>query len=213
MSDQKSSGGSPADPSRSTMSDRAQPSGAQTHDAEQGARLVGKLVVLRAVQESDLDQLRAWYNHPDIFPFMGSREPLTAQSQRGWFDRIKTDSGTAVFAVERRDTCQLIGSVTLRNLLDDARRAELGILIGEASSGYGSAAIRTLLTHAFGPLAMNCVSLEVRGDNRRAITAYMRAGFRPEGVLRRRMLKSGVLHDVYSMSILKDEFFQDPDDV
>ncbi|MBU6151612.1 MAG: GNAT family N-acetyltransferase, partial [Chloroflexi bacterium] len=49
---------------------------------------------------------------------------------------------------------------------------------------YGSDVVRTVLAHAFGGLDLQCVSLEVRSDNRRAITAYMRAGFRPEGVLR-----------------------------
>jgi RimJ/RimL family protein N-acetyltransferase len=164
------------------------------------------------VRAGDLDQLRAWYNDPSIFPFMGRHEPLTDRDQRDWFNGLHANNGTKVFAVDSRDTAELIGSLTLRNLLDSARRGELGILIGQASSGYGSDAIRTLLTYAFEGLSLNCVSLEVRGDNRRAITAYMRAGFRPEGVLRRRMLKCGVLHDVYSMSILRDEFFQDRDD-
>ena len=100
----------------------------------------------------------------------------------------------------------LIGSITLRNLDDPARRGELGVLLGVAGSGYGSDAVRTVLTHAFGDLNPQCVSLEVRGDNRRAITAYMRAGFRPEGVLRRRLFKAGELHDLYAMSILREEF-------
>ena len=103
----------------------------------------------------------------------------------------------------------IIGSVTLRNLADRARRAELGVLIGIAGSGFGSDAVRTVLAHAFGSLNIQCVSLEVRGDNRRAITAYMRAGFRPEGVLRRRLLKDGSLHDLYSMSVLREEFNED----
>ena len=37
----------------------------------------------------------------------------------------------------------------------------------------------------------------------------MRAGFRPEGILRRRLLKDGILHDLYSMSILREEFEAD----
>jgi RimJ/RimL family protein N-acetyltransferase len=34
----------------------------------------------------------------------------------------------------------------------------------------------------------------------------MRAGLRPEGILRRRLLKGGQLHDRYAMSILREEF-------
>jgi RimJ/RimL family protein N-acetyltransferase len=116
------------------------------------------------------------------------------------------DPDTFVWAVERIDDRTLIGSVTLRNLTDPARRGELGVLIGVPGSGYGSDAVRTVLAHAFTHLGLQCVSLEVRGDNRRAITAYMRAGFRPEGILRRRLLKAGELHDLYAMSILREEF-------
>jgi RimJ/RimL family protein N-acetyltransferase len=39
----------------------------------------------------------------------------------------------------------------------------------------------------------------------------MRAGFRPEGVLRRRLRKAGEYHDLYSMSILREEFAIDPE--
>ena len=172
----------------------------------------GKLVTLRPVREADLEELRVWYNHPENFPFMGRPAPLTEESQRRWFHSLADDPGAKVFAVVRIDNDRLIGSITLRNLHDPAKRGELGILMGEGGSGYGTDAIRTMLSHAFGPLSLNSVSLEVRGDNRRAITAYMRSGFRPEGVLRRRMFKSGALHDLYSMSILREEFLQDRDE-
>lgn len=106
----------------------------------------------------------------------------------------------------RTTDAELIGSFTFRNLTYPARRGELGVLLGIPGSGFGSDAVRTVLAHAFGGLDLQCVSLEVRGDNRRAITAYMRAGFRPEGVLRRRLSKVGELHDLYAMSILREEF-------
>src|SRR5688500_3971884 len=140
---------------------------------------------------------------------MGRQTPLTEADQRAWFGSISGDRSTLVLAIVEQGSDDLLGSVTLRNLTDPAGRGDLGILMGRPGSGFGADAIRTLLRHAFLTLRLNCVSLEVRGDNRRAITAYMRSGFRPEGVLRRRMLKGGVLYDVYSMSILREEFLED----
>jgi len=172
-------------------------------------RLVGDTVALRPVTEEDLPMLKELYNRPDIFPYMARPEPLTDEDQRGWFERLKADPSTRVFVVELREGGDVLGSITLRNLTDPAKRGEIGILMGRAGSGYGSDAIAALLRYAFDTLQLNCVSLEVRGDNRRAITAYMRAGFRPEGVLRRRLLKAGVLYDLYSMSVLREEFLQD----
>jgi len=171
--------------------------------------LHGASVVLRPVTEADLSALLAWYNAPDTFKYMGRETPLTLADQHAWLTTSRSDSGSLVWAVQQRDKDSLIGSITLRNLTDRARRAELGVLIGISGSGFGSDAVHTVLAHAFGALGIQCVSLEVRGDNRRAITAYMRAGFRPEGILRRRLLKDGVLHDLYSMSILREEFEAD----
>ena len=164
---------------------------------------------LRPLTEADLSALLAWYNAPDTFRFMGRETPLTMADQFAWLTTSRLDPGTLVWAVHRRGTGSLIGSITLRNLTDRARRAELGVLLGIPGSGFGSDAVQTVLAHAFEVLGIQCVSLEVRGDNRRAITAYMRAGFRPEGILRRRLLKDGTLHDLYSMSILREEFEAD----
>jgi RimJ/RimL family protein N-acetyltransferase len=173
------------------------------------ALLNGTLVKLRALCEADLPTLREWYNDPKIFPYMGRPSPLSVDEQHSWFRRVQTSADVRVFAVVAMDNGDLLGSITLRNLTDPAKRGELGILLGHPSSGYGSDAIRTLLSYAFIDLGLACVSLEVRGDNRRAITAYMRAGFRPEGVLRRRLLKDNVLYDLYSMSILSEEFLEE----
>ena len=171
--------------------------------------LHGASVDLRPVFETDLASLLSWYNAPDTFRFMGRQVPLTMEDQTAWHQASLSDSGSCTWAVHRTDMHSLIGSITLRNLTDRARRAELGVLIGIPGSGFGSDAVHTVLAHAFGALGIQCVSLEVRGDNPRAITAYMRAGFRPEGILRRRLLKDGVLHDLYSMSILREEFEAD----
>ena len=168
--------------------------------------LHGQSVTLRPVESADLEPLRRWYNAPETFRYMGRDEPLTAKAQAEWHTRTRDDPSTLAWAVARTDDGALIGSITLRNLADPARRGELGVLLGVPGSGYGSDAVRTVLAHAFGDLDLRCVSLEVRGDNRRAITAYMRAGFRPEGVLRRRLIKAGELHDLYAMSILREEF-------
>ena len=146
--------------------------------------LHGTTCDLRPVTEEDLSALLAWYNATDIFKYMGRETPLTMADQHAWLTTSRSDPGSLVWAVQQRDTASLIGSITLRNLTDRARRAELGVILGVAGSGFGSDAVDAVLSHAFEVLGIQCVSLEVRGDNRRAITAYMWAGFRPEGILR-----------------------------
>lgn len=158
------------------------------------------------VDEPDLEPLRHWYNAPETFRYMGRNTPLDATSQLAWFDHSRHDPASCVWAIDRADTHSLIGSITLRNLTDPARRGVLGVLLGVSGSGFGSDSVGTVLAYVFSPLTLQCVSLEVRGDDPRAITAYMRAGFRPEGILRRRLLKDGQRHDLYAMSILREEY-------
>jgi len=140
---------------------------------------------------------------------MARDTPLTREDQRRWYEAMVRQADTRVFALERKNTGALVGSITLRHLLDPARCGELGILVGYPGSGLGSDAVRTLLRYAFTELGLKTVCLAVRGDNRRAITAYMRAGFRPEGVLRQRLAKSTHVYDLFSMSILREEFLED----
>ena len=148
--------------------------------------LHGQSVTLRPVESADLEPLRRCYNAPETFHYMGRDEPLTAKADADWHTRTRDNQSVLAWAVARTVNSTLIGSITLRNLTDPARRGELGVLLGVPGSGSGSDAVRTVLAHAFLDLDLQCVSLEVRGDNRRAITAYRRAGFRPEGLLRRR---------------------------
>ena len=168
--------------------------------------LTGTIVELRSVTESDLNNLVNWYNEPNIFRFMSRDTPLTMDDQMAWYASTQSSPNVLVWAVIDRDTKTLIGSATLRNLTDAARRAEIGVLLGVSGSGFGSDVVRVILSYAFKVLDIQCVSSEVRGDNRRAISTNMRAGFKPEGILRRRLLKDGTLHDLYSMSILREEF-------
>ena len=147
-------------------------------DVPAGEILDGDQIRLRPVAHRDLSQLREWYNRPDIFRYMGRDLPLTDADQERWFENLRENRGTRVYVVEQQSADTLLGSITLRNLDDPTGRGELGIMMGYGGSGHGSDAIRTLLCFAFQRLTLNCVSLEVRGDNRRAITAYMRAGFR-----------------------------------
>jgi len=50
--------------------------------------------------------------------------------------------------------------------------------------GLGAEALRVVLAHAFGPLGLHRVSLEVYDFNERAIHVYEKVGFRHEGRMR-----------------------------
>ena len=89
------------------------------------------------------------------------------------------------------------------------RSGVFGIIIGEHeywSKGYGTDATRTLLDFAFGELGLHRVELEVNDFNPRAVRAYEKAGFKRDGVLRDSLYREGKFHDVFVMSILREEW-------
>ena len=121
--------------------------------------LHGASVDLHPVTEADLSALLAWYNAPDIFKYMGRETHLTMADQHAWLSISRSDPGMLVWAVYRRDTASLIGSITLRNLMDRAKRAELGVLPGISGSGFGSDAVHTVLAHASAGLTSSALVL------------------------------------------------------
>ena len=87
-------------------------------------------------------------------------------------------------AVSSEDTA--IGYVCLKGINAEVSAAELGIAIMEKrfrGQGYGTEAVRLALEHAFGELGLDLVGLTVFPGNRRAISAYEKAGFEATRVL------------------------------
>jgi len=87
-------------------------------------------------------------------------------------------------AVSGEDTA--IGYVCLKGINAENAAAELGVAIMEKrfrGQGYGTEAVRLALGHAFGELGLDLVGLAVFPGNKRAISAYERAGFRATRLL------------------------------
>jgi RimJ/RimL family protein N-acetyltransferase len=111
-------------------------------------------------------------------------------------------------AIETSDGLH-IGSLGLHAINWKDRCAELGIVIGDKAywgQGYGTDAIQTLLSLAFGEMNLHCVVLRVDADNARAIRCYEKSGFQQEGISRHAVFREGTYHDQYVMSVLESEF-------
>ena len=85
----------------------------------------------------------------------------------------------------------------------------LGIIIGDKAywgQGYGTDAVRAMLSWAFGWLNLNRVYLTVYAYNERAIGCYLKCGFLQEGTMRQAHYSEGQYHDHLMMGILRNEF-------
>ena len=81
-----------------------------------------------------------------------------------------------------------IGNCMYYDIDTEARRAELGIMIGESeywNGGYGTDAVRTMLRHIFTTTWLQLVYLHTLTSNERAQRAFTKAGFEPDRELRK----------------------------
>ena len=150
--------------------------------------LEGTLVRLRAMEPGDLEDAYKWVNDREVTLWMTSlRYPVSRKDEQKWIDDAPTNSfGGVRLAIETKDG-KHIGGINLHRVNPEDRKAGLGIMIGEKdhwSNGYGTDAIKTLLSFAFDEMNLHRVWLHVFADNERAIGCYQKCGFREEGWLR-----------------------------
>lgn len=106
------------------------------------------------------------------------------------------------------DTGEFIGRLGYYNIDYRRREAELGIAIGEKDywgRGYGTDAVKTLLTHIFEATDLECVYLYTYAENVRAQHSFEKCGFRKIGKNRKFSLDRGS-HDEIRMEINRDEW-------
>jgi len=174
--------------------------------------IYGDKVRLRAIEREDLPRFVEWINDPEVRQGLNFYLPMSTVEEERWYEGyLERDPPERPLAIDVRDSDEWvhIGSCGLFSIDSRARKAELGILIGDKTywdRGYGTDTIRTLLHHAFESLNLNRISLQVFESNPRAIKVYKRVGFTAEGRLREARFSQGRYEDTIIMSILRDEW-------
>lgn len=171
----------------------------------------GDKVQLGPVQREYLSQYVEWLNNWEVSRFLAPGIPtlLSMDDEVEWYENRRRKGNSFVFAILTLADHRLIGNCGLENVDFKNRTAMFGIFIGDPkfqNKGYGTDAARTLLRYAFEQLGLNRVELEVYDFNPRAMRAYEKAGFRRDGVRRQALYRDGRFHDIYLMSILREEW-------
>ena len=112
----------------------------------------GKKVLLRAVEEGDLELLHKWSNDPDTQDIMGGIHfPSSMDFHKTWFQSLKTDQLNHRFAIEAPDV-GLIGLTSMINIDWRNNHAWHGVMLGDKDirgKGYGKDNLMTCMRYAF----------------------------------------------------------------
>lgn len=170
--------------------------------------LRGERVLLRPLGPQDIDNLWVDVQDPEGLRLTGTHHTFTFEEIAAYCASRADMTDRITLAVT--DPCDgaYLGEVVLMNHDEPNRSASLRIALGLGARGrgLGTEALRLVLAHAFGPLGLHRVSLEVFDFNTRAIRAYEKVGFRHEGRMRDALWWDGTPQDTLLMAVLAPEW-------
>ena len=168
--------------------------------------IIGERIILREIEEDDLNSIVKWRNDPDILRWLFSYSPLNETKQRRWYEKYLADDTQQTFIIEVKEEKIPIGTVGLTSIDYKNQRAELGVLIGDENwqnKGMGKEALDLLIKFAFDEMNIRKIKAIVFEENVPAIRLYKSCGFVEEGVLKKEVYKDGEFKSVMVMALFK----------
>lgn len=167
-------------------------------------------VYLRGIESSDYQTTFQWRNDEEIFSMVGGQKYyVTIEKEKRWAEQVALDNNNVRLMVCLKDGDKPIGIVSLTDINYVNRTAHSHILLGDKSSwgrGYGTEALRQLLTYAFDELGMNRVEAQILDTNAGSIRMHQKCGYVEEGIKRESIYKQGKYHNQLMVAVLKKDY-------
>lgn len=174
--------------------------------------ITGKKIVLRAIEESDLDLLHKWANDPNTQDAIGNIHfPSSMDFHKTWFQNLKNDQLNQRFAIEAPEI-GLIGMSTIINIDWRNNHAWHGVVLGDANirgKGYGVDNLMTIMRYAFEELHLERLDGQWIENNKIAQSLYCdKLGWKVEGRRRNYWFRKGRYWDSIIVGITKQDYHE-----
>lgn len=175
-------------------------------------KLQGQKVYLSPMNTCDYAKYTEWINDLNVAVRLGevASMNLNEEGEKEALEKMAKE-GYNFAIINKTDDC-LIGNISLMNINQIHRTAEVGLFIGDAenrSKGYGSEAMELALCYGFKILNLNNILLNVFSFNKNAHAMYKKVGFKEIGRRRKSYFYNNQYYDVVFMDILSEEFKSD----
>ncbi|QJD72423.1 UDP-4-amino-4,6-dideoxy-N-acetyl-beta-L-altrosamine N-acetyltransferase [Marinobacterium sp. LSUCC0821] len=156
------------------------------------------------MEESDLEQVLSWRNHPEIRRYMYSTHEIPMDEHCAWYASSSTDPRVELLIYEQGCKAQGFVNITRTGC---ANVADWGFYMApDAPKGCGRDLGKQALDYAFTKLRLHKVCGEVLGVNTRSIAFHKSLGFTEEGRLREQHCDASKFHDVVCFGLLSSEW-------
>lgn len=151
-----------------------------------------------------------WINNVENQIFINKRGLVQLiESEYDYYDALKIITTKKVFSIMIHESQKIIGRVSLMNISDKNRNAEMGIMIcdkSEQNKWYGSEVVKLILQYGFEVLALHKIKLYVLWNNLRAKSVYEKIGFRENGIIKEDLWDGEKYIDRIFMEIFRRDF-------
>lgn len=165
--------------------------------------LIGNRIILRPITMDDTELIIKWRNTESVRQNFIFQEIFTAEIHNRWMENEVASGKVVQYIIYERDTEQPIGSVYLRDIDPENKKAEFGIFIGEECArgkGYGQESTRLICEYGHSSLDLHKIMLRVFEDNKAAVNSYLAAGFEEEALLRDEIRQQGKYRNIILMA-------------
>ena len=166
-------------------------------------------IKIREISESDTENIVKWRNSKHVMDVFIDRNPLTSQTHLNWLNNYVKSGKVAQYIAFDEEKGVDFGSVYLRDIDLNNKKAEFGIFIGEKEyigRGMGSIITKELIDIGFDELGLNKIYARILDFNKASYNMFMKLGFKQDAIMREDVIIDGKPIDVYFVSILKKEW-------
>tara|TARA_R100000935_G_scaffold4427_1_gene10469 strand:+ start:17873 stop:18364 length:492 start_codon:yes stop_codon:yes gene_type:complete len=154
--------------------------------------------------ESDLEQVLAWRNHPDIRRYMYTQHEITLTEHTNWYKKVNDNLNQYLLIFELNGTPT--GFVNIKRL-EGGAVADWGFYVApDSEKGTGRKLGSTILSYAFETLKLHKICGQAVAYNIPSVKFHMSLGFIQEGLLREQYFDGQSYNDVVHFGLLANEW-------
>ena len=169
--------------------------------------------ILREKNDGDAENFFNYYADPEVNKHIMCEIPKTvedAKRELHYWRNVFYHNDGIYFAIAKKDTNQLIGSIGLTTHNTYHSRIELSYDLAKEywRRGITFKAIAAVLEYGFEKLKVNRIEAFTATSNIPSNQLLLKSGFTLEGCLRQHRYHRGSYVDAYSFSILREDFYK-----
>ena len=162
--------------------------------------------IIRSMEESDLDNVLRWRNHPSIRRSMLTQHEISLSEHTDWFKSIQSDVNKYPMIYEEDGVP--LGYVNF-NIIPESSSANWGFYSApDSPKGTGTRLGLSALDYAFKKLNLDKVCGQALSSNKASVNFHLKLGFIKEGVLREQSKQGLKYQDIICYSFLREDWIR-----